>query len=291
MADFLEERINELVRYGASYQDDYSVNIVKTSGGQEYRSLIHPFPLRKFDVSYMLDKASTYAQLLGIYHRAHGTFAGFRVRCYDEWSTNGATGTPTAFDQSCAAISAGATYQARKYYGTDKSAGATGYAYRNIKKPVSGTVLLAIGATAIRSADFSIDTTTGIFTFSADVTRSITSIGQSSQAQIVVGSGHSFIAGMSVQVSGVSGMTQINGLRALIVSTNSTSITVAINSSAFSTYTAGGVVHTRPQAGELVTWGGEWDFPVRFATTLPVGIDYPGYRPVDGVQLIELLNP
>ena len=33
------------------------------------------------------------------------------------------------------------------------------------------------------------------------------------------------------------------------------------------------------------------DFPVRFATTLPVGQDYPGWRPVDGVQLVEILNP
>lgn len=290
MADFLEERLSDLIRYGSSYQDDYAVNIVATSGGQEYRSLVHPYPVRKFDISYLLDSAKTYNDLLAVYHRAHGQFAGFRARCFDEWSSNGATGTPTAFDQPCAAISAGATYQARKYYGTDKSAGASGYAYRNIKKPVAGTALLAIGATAIRSADWSLDTTTGIFTFAADVTRTVTSIGQSASAVLTVGA-HTFVTGQSVQISGVAGMTQINGLRALITNTDATHITVAINSSAFSTYTSGGVVHTRPQTGEQVTWGGEFDFPVRFATTLPVGQDYPGYRPVDGVQLIELLNP
>ena len=86
-------------------------------------------------------------------------------------------------------------------------------------------------------------------------------------------------------------MTQINGLRALITGTDATHITVAIDSSAFSTYTAGGVVHTRPQVGESVTAGYEFDYPVRFNSTLPVGQDYPGFRPVDGVELIELLNP
>jgi hypothetical protein len=54
---------------------------------------------------------------------------------------------------------------------------------------------------------------------------------------------------------------------------------------------AGGVFHTRPQAGEAVTAGFEFDFPVRFNTAMPIGQDFPGYRSVDGVELIELLNP
>lgn len=43
MPDFLEERISGLIRMGASYVDDYAVDIVQTSGGQEFRRLIHPF--------------------------------------------------------------------------------------------------------------------------------------------------------------------------------------------------------------------------------------------------------
>ena len=27
MADFLEERLNDLIRYGSSWQDDYAVNV------------------------------------------------------------------------------------------------------------------------------------------------------------------------------------------------------------------------------------------------------------------------
>ena len=290
MADFLEERISDLIRYGSSWQDEFSVNIVKTSGGDEYRSMIHPYPVRDFDVSYMLDNARLWSELVNTYMRAHGRYAGFRARCFDEWSSNGQTGTPTAFDQSLSLVSTG-VYQMRKYYGTDKTAGASGYAYRNIKKPVAGTSLVAIGATAIRSADWSVDTTTGLITFAADVTKSITAISKSSQAVIDFGATHSFIGGMSVHISGVSGMTQINNQRALIVTTGANSITVAINSSAYSTYTSGGAVHTRPQAGEAVTSGFEFDFPVRFDTVLPVGQDYPGWRPVEGVRLRELLNP
>jgi len=289
MPDFLEERLSDLVRYGSSYTDEYAVDIVQTSGGQEYRALVHPFPLRKFDVSYLLDNDKTYAELQAVYHRAHGRFAGFRVRCYDEWSSNGRIGTPTAFDQSMGLVSAG-VYQLRKYYGLDKTAGATGYAYREIKKPVSGTVKVGIGATEIRSDDWSVVTTTGRVTFAADLTYSITAITKAASAVITLGT-HSLVVGQSVQISGVAGMTQINGLRALITAKDSTTITVAINSTAFTNYSSAGVVHTRPQTGETVTAGFEFDFPVRFNTSMPIGQDFPGHRSVDGVELVELLNP
>lgn len=289
MPDFLEERLSDMVRYGSSYTDEYAVDIVQTSGGQEYRSLVHPFPLRKFDISYLLDNDKTYAELQAVYHRAHGRFAGFRVRCYDEWSSNGRIGTPTAFDQSMGLVSAG-VYQLRKYYGLDKTAGATGYAYREIKKPVSGTVKVGIGATEIRSDDWSVVTTTGRVTFAADLTYSITAITKAASAVITLGT-HSLVVGQSVQISGVAGMTQINGLRALITAKDSTTITVAINSTAFTNYSSAGVVHTRPQTGETVTAGFEFDFPVRFNTSMPIGQDFPGHRSVDGVELVELLNP
>lgn len=289
MPDFLEERISDLVRMGASYGDDYAVNIVSTAGGQEYRGLIHPLPVRRFDVSYLLDTEKTYTQLQGIYHRAHGRFAGFRVRCIDEYSSNGRIGAPTAFDQPLTLVSTG-VYQLIKRYGTDKPAGAAGYPYRNIYKPVVGTSLVAVGATAIRSADWSIDATTGRITFAADQTYAVTAITKAAQAVLTLGA-HPLVIGQSLHVSGVAGMTEMNGQRALIVAKDATTVTLDINSTAFSAYTSGGAVHTRPQTGEAVTGGFEFDFPVRFNTSLPIGQDFPGYRVVDGVELIELLNP
>mgnify|MGYP003407439887 CR=1 FL=1 len=289
MADFLEERINGLIRMGASYVDDYAVDIVQTSGGQEYRKLIHPFPVRKFDISYLLDAEATWVQLQGIYHRAHGKYAGFRARCADEWSSNGRTGIVGPFDQPLSLASPG-IYQLRKYYGLDKTAGAAGYAYRDIKKPVSGTVRAGISTTEIRSADWSIDTTTGRLTFSADQTGTITGITKAAAA-VITFAAHTFAIGQSIQISGVAGMTNINGLRALVTNVSGLNVTVAINSTTFNTWTSGGVAHTRPQAGEAVTAGYEFDFAVRFNTTLPIGQDVYSHRSVDGVELIEILNP
>ena len=39
MAEFLEDLLYTTIKYGSSWQDDYAVNVVTTSGGQEYRSL------------------------------------------------------------------------------------------------------------------------------------------------------------------------------------------------------------------------------------------------------------
>lgn len=291
MAAFLEERFTELVRYGSSWAEKFEVLPVETAGGDSYKSLLHRFPRRSFDASMMLDTAKLWAEVVNVYMRAYGRYAGFRVRCFDEWSTNGQKSPPTPFDQPLGLVSAG-VYQLRKYYGTDKAAlPSLGHPYRNLKKPVAGTTRVGIQATEIRGADWSVDTTTGLVTFAADQTRPVTGISQATQAVLDVGAGHPFAAGMSVQVSAVAGMTQINGLRALVTATGASTITVAINSTAFSAYTSGGAVHTRPQSGEAVTAGTEFDFPVEFLTELPVGMDYPGYRPVDSLPLRELLNP
>lgn len=294
MADFLEERLIETVRYGASWQDEYAVDNSRTSGGQEYPRLVHPFPVREFDVSYLLQRADLFSYLLSLYHRAHGTYAAFRVRCYDEWSSNGATGTPTPFDQQVGYVSAG-VYELRKYYGIDGTAGTSGYPHRKIKKPVAGTVRLGITApvgsgTEIRAADWAVDTTTGLVTFAADQTFAISGISKAAQAVIDL-PGHTLVAGQSVNIAGVSGMTQINNRRALIVAAPANQITVAIDSTAFSTWTAGGVVHTRPQSGENVTAGFEFDFAAAFAASLPVGQDYPHHRTIESVRLRERLNP
>lgn len=174
MSDFLEERFCDLIRYGSSWQDDYAVQIVKTAGGQEYRSLTHPFPLRKFDVSYLLTRADTAAQLLALWHRAHGQYAGFRARCFDEWSSNGMTGTPIETDQLTKKIST-TVWQLRKWYGTDGTAGASGYPYRVIYKPVSGTVKVAVNGMLVAGpgANWTVDTTTGRITLSAGVAATV----------------------------------------------------------------------------------------------------------------------
>ena len=77
---------------------------------------------------------------------------------------------------------------------------------------------MAVSAVTINAALLTIDTTTGQVTFAANISGTITAITKAAQAVITIGA-HSLTTNHSVHISGVSGMTEINGQRANIVAT------------------------------------------------------------------------
>lgn len=291
MAEFLEERLAVVVNTGSTYGDSYEVEITTTSTGAEHRRLIHPFPVRRFRISTLAAASDLYAQVLNLYHRAYGKYAGFRVTSIDDNSTNGQVGTPSAVDQTLALVSTG-VYQLQKAYGAGATPLAIGLPKRTIFKPVAGTTLIAVAGITIPATGYSVDTTTGRVTFSADKVKTVTGITKAASAVVAVGS-HTYVVGESVYFTGIVGMTQINGLRGLITAIGATDITVAINSSTFSTWSSGGsqTVKTLPQSGEVVTGGCLFDIPARFDTSVEVAQDYPNHRVVEGIEIIELINP
>jgi uncharacterized protein (TIGR02217 family) len=288
MSEFLEEQLPVGVRLGASFADDYQVEIVRTAGGQEYRRLVHPFPQRRFRVHYTRETVDLWDEIIALYHRAYGRFAGFRVQAIDDYSTNGHTGTPTATDQDLALVSAG-VYQLQKAYGAGGTPLGIGLPVRTIYKPVASTTLVSVGGVEIDASMITIDTTAGTVTFDANKTANITGITQAASAVVTVGA-HSFAVDESVHFSSVAGMTQINGLRGTITAIGGTTITVDINSSAFTAYSSGGSVNTRPQSGEDVMGGCQFDIPCRFDTALEVIVNYPNVRETDVIELVELIN-
>ncbi len=293
MGAFLEERLSVAVKYGASYGDDYAVEITKTKNGSEYRKLLHPFPVRYFEFAYDIRATDLYAQVANVYHRAYKSFAGFRVRCLDDFSTNGQTAAPTALDQALATISLGATYQLQKVYGAGGTPLSIGRPFRTLFKPVAGTTLVGINGVTIRPEDWSVATTTGIVSFAADVTTgvAITAVSKANPCVITYASAPPFVSGQSVHLSSFSGMTQLNGLRSLVTVAGNNVTLTGINSLGFGVWTSGGTLHTRPQTGEAVTAGSEFDIPARFDSVLTVSQNLIDYRDISSLTLIELLNP
>jgi uncharacterized protein (TIGR02217 family) len=290
MAEFLEERLPIGVRAGASYSDEYKTEITETGNGGEYRRLVHPYPRRIWNIFYTQLTADLWDEILSLYHRVYGMYAGFRVKALDDYSTNNRTGTPTAFDQELALVSAG-VYQLQVAYGGSGTPISIGKPVRTIFKPVSGSVLVAVSGVSVPiTTMWTVDTTTGKITFAANKTGTITDITKAASAVITLGA-HSFVVGESVYISGVSGMTQINSQRGLITAKDATTITVAINSTGYSTYTSGGVVNSRPQTGETVTGGCEYDLPCRFNSRIDIKSLSLGVRETSEIEIIELLNP
>lgn len=165
MAEFLEQRFPLAIRLGSSYSDDYNVEITRTAGGKEYRRLVHPIPLRRFKVSFVRSKTDLFDEVVSLYHRVYGRYAGFRVRAIDDYSTNANTLAPTTLDQPLIRISAG-VYQLVKLYGTNGAALPTiGHPHRTLFKPVAGTVRIAINGVETTTG-VSVNTTTGRVTIS-----------------------------------------------------------------------------------------------------------------------------
>ena len=287
---FLEERLPQEVRMGALYSDDYNVEIIKTASKAEHRRLIDPYPQREATIHYTQKTDDLWNKVVSLFHRAFGMFAGFRVRNMDDFSTNDHTGAPTAFDMPMALISSG-VYQLQKQYGIGGTPLPIGFPVRTIFKPVAGTVLVGVSGVAIAASGWSVDVTTGLVTFSANKTATITGITKAASA-VISCAGHAFTSGESVYLSGVAGMTQINGQRAVISSVVAgTSITVPINSTAYSTYTSGGMTNTRPQPGESVTAGCEFDLPCRFNSRIDITHVSYNVRETGSIDIIELVNP
>lgn len=290
MADFLEERLPIAVRAGASYSDQYAVEITQTASGSEYRRLVHPYPVRVYNVFYTQQTANLWGQILALYHRAYGMFAGFRVKALDDYTTNARTAAPTATDQTLGVITAGTVYQLQVKYGTGGTPLPIGEPIRTIFKPVASTTRIAIGALEQNALMWNVVTTTGRVTFAANKSRAITGITQAASAVVTVGA-HTFVVNESVHFSGVVGMAEINGLRGTVTATTGTTITVAINSTTFTAYASGGTVNTNPQTGEVVTGGCEYDIPCRFNSRIDVTSLSPGVRESNQIEIIELLNP
>lgn len=286
MAEFLEERFPHDINYGSGFREIGAVRVVTTSGGDEYRSLEHPFVRCALEVDFSRQKEEVIDRIIDLNRRANGTFRGFRVYNYNDFSTNAYTQAHTAFDQPMQLISAG-VYQMVRWYGNPADVKC---ARRIIRKPASGTTLVGVGGQLFPVAQWSVSTTTGVVTMAANKSRSITGITKGSQAVLTVGT-NTFLVGESVAISGVAGMIEINGLRALVTAKpTSTTIQVAIDSTLFTDYLNSGSVQTQPIDGEEVTCGCVFDIPMRFDADLSGTFIGPGVLGTS-VGVREILNP
>ncbi len=289
MGEFLEERLAENIDYGSGFGASYAVSTVTTAGGNEYRSMKHPFIKAQMTIEFERQTNFIISQIVDLNNRAGGTYRGFRVMHPADFSTKDYRGAPSAFDQAMILDNptVPGVYQLMRWYGDSSDPSCI---RRRIRKPVSGTVKVGVGGQILPVAQWSVDNTTGLVTLAANKARTITAISKASSAVITVGS-HSFTIGDSVVITGVVGMTQINGLRALVTGISGTTITVAINSTGFSDYVSGGAVNTRPQTGEAVTAGCQFDIPMRF--TADLSSRFSNWDTIDAgsIDLLEILNP
>lgn len=295
---FIEERILVNVDYGAAYGERYKVEIQETKSGNEYRRLIDSTPRFIYEISYNRVTSTILENILDLYHRCYGMFAGFRAKNINDYTSNGWTTAPTNTDQTCEYV-ADNSFQLVKFYGdSGKDTLSIGRPKRTIYKPVSGTVVAKAGGYAIPTAKLTVDTTTGLISANVGATYSdeVTAITRANPCVLTVANTTNLAVGESVFLYGIDGMTEIDLTRHEVTAKTATTITLDLDSTSYSAFSAGGSpisgVTNIFHAEETVTAGFEFDIPVRFDSDLDqMTIDNFDNLLTGGIMLKEILNP
>lgn len=262
----------------------YKTHIVVKNSGFENANSVWPEGRHEYDVVYAVKDQATIESLLDFYHAMKGRFHQFRFKDFSDFKSVPIDSSISALDQPMQGDVDGvnATYQLLKQYNQG-----TFTTIRSIRKPVAGTVIVAISGVQIVPTQFSVDTTTGALTFNTGDSDVIT--GATNANPCVLTANNTLSTATSIHISGIVGMTQLNGNRYNILSRTSTTITIDVDSTSFGTYISGGQFNSLPETGENVTAGYEFDVPVRFVDDkLPISIDSPNTRTVQSLPLIEV---
>lgn len=158
---FIENAIFPVdVSRGTAGGPDWPAEIVELASGREERNTRWSAALRYYDAKYGVRTQDQLYQILSLYYVALGRMRGFRLLDLSDYRSGAPLSDPAATDQALG-TGDGATTQ----FQLAKSYSFAGQNYtRTISKPY-GTILIAADGVGMGSG-FTVDTTTGVVTFS-----------------------------------------------------------------------------------------------------------------------------
>lgn len=254
-------RFPEEISQGSSFGPAFMTKISATLSGFEDRR--PKWTEQRCEGVVLMENASIteFEEMLDWLYAMRGAAYAFRYKDWGDYRSSRGD-TAVAFDDQVIGTGDGSTasFQLVKKY-------TKGLTYtRDIKKPVSGTVVVGIGG-AEQSGNFTVDTATGIVTFD-DITKAVTDAFSSGASTSIDATNHGLVTGDTVYLSTFTGdWAGLNGARYTATVLTANRFTVVHDSSGYAAYSGnGGQLDTIPQSGETVTAGFEFDVPVRFDT-------------------------
>lgn len=250
-------RFPEDISFGMQSGPTYNTDIVVVSSGAESRNANWTAARWKGDVSYGVRTQTQLDTLIAYFRAMKGRAHGFRIKDWSDYLVTTANGLLGA------GVGTGnPTYQLNRVYTTGSLSES-----RVIKKPVTSTIKIFKAAVEqTLTTHYTLDSTTGIVTFVATSSKSITGITQANPG-VVTATAHGFTNGQDVYISGVGGMTQVNNLTFTVAGATANTFQLSgVDTTSYTAYTSGGTAALYPQSGDALTWSGEFDIPVRFDT-------------------------
>lgn len=159
---FHEVRFPTAISLGSTGGPERRTEIVTLGSGFEERNQRWANSRRRYNAGYGIKSIDDLNAVIAFFEERRGRLYGFRWKDFADFKSCAPGGTVSALDQ---AIGTGdgstASFQLKKTYGSAFAP----YA-REIKKPVAGTVRIAVdGAEQIEGTAFSLDAASGIVTF------------------------------------------------------------------------------------------------------------------------------
>ncbi|WP_420102067.1 phage distal tail protein, Rcc01695 family [Bosea sp. (in: a-proteobacteria)] len=163
MSDFHEVRFPLDIARGARGGPERQTQIVTLASGREVRNSRWAHSRRRYDAGLGVRSLDALAEVVSFFEERRGRLYGFRWRDRLDCKSGPPSREPRADDQL---IGTGdgvtATFQLCKSYGSGMEA-----YRRDIAKPVTGSVILAVDGTAQPPEAFVCEMTTGLVTFAS----------------------------------------------------------------------------------------------------------------------------
>lgn len=161
---FHEIRFPTAIAFGSRGGPERRTEIVTLGSGFEERNSPWAHSRRRYDAGYGVRTLDDLHAVIAFFEARHGRLHGFRWKDHADFKSCAPLQSATPLDQTIGTGDGAETgFQLRKTY----VSGAQSYV-RDIKKPVAGTVRVAVaGVEKTEGADFTVDTATGIVTFTA----------------------------------------------------------------------------------------------------------------------------
>jgi len=158
----LSDRFPLCPTYGTTSTSMYSTTVIEAYSGVKERNSNWEYPLQRYTVSLANRTQEEHDQMVELFNAAAGSAHLFPYRDIRDNKSCAFNEAPSNDDQSIGTAMAGQTeFQLIKNYsfgGRTQS--------RKIRRPISGTVLIAVDAIAqAETTDYTIDYDTGIVTF------------------------------------------------------------------------------------------------------------------------------
>jgi uncharacterized protein (TIGR02217 family) len=159
---FHDIRFPTAISFGATGGPERRTDVVVLGSGHEERNQRWADSRRRYNAGYGLKSLDDLDAVIAFFEERRGRLHGFRWKDHADFKSCPPGGAPATSDQIIGTgDGALAEFQLTKQYGSSFAPWS-----REIKKPVSGTVLIAVdGVTQGEGTDFTVDATTGIITF------------------------------------------------------------------------------------------------------------------------------